>query len=93
MNTKIISVGGSVLVLLAVLLVGNMVVNTTPSGVAKTNYEYKIVVLTTDGCRGLSFGVECIEDNINAGAQDGWELFEFSDSFAGDVVGIFRKQQ
>jgi len=53
MNTKIISVGGAVLVLLAVLLVGNMVVNTTPSGVAKTNYEYKIIPYETFECREL----------------------------------------
>jgi hypothetical protein len=77
MNTKIISVGAGVLVILAVLLVGNMVVNTTPAGVANTNYEYKVVEIGEEcaDARGLAF-YECQADILNQNANAGWEYVE-----------------
>ena len=99
MNTKLISVGGAVLALLAVLLVGNMVVNTTPTGVAKTSYEYKVVNLVTNECTELIYSTKhdeanvCIENIINALALAGWEYDSNLDALPGYFPGLFKKSK
>jgi hypothetical protein len=88
MNTKLISVGGAVLALLAVLLVGNMVVNTTPAGVAKTSYEYKVVDIGCEERDTYSTVMPCA-DKINEVSAEGYELYLMAPQ--NYHVGIFRK--
>lgn len=81
MNTAIATKAGiGILALLLILLLGNMVVNSTPSSKAKGEYEYQSVMVSGlyNGCDGYK-DMQCVDTKINDIASEGWKLVGFTD--------------
>lgn len=75
MNTAIATKAGiGILALLLIVLLGNMVVNSTPSSSAKGDYEYKAVSVSEIRGDCDSRVSQCFDTNLTQVASEGWQL-------------------
>ncbi len=94
LNNKFITAGIVVVVVLAIIYIGNKVMTTTPQSGALGQVQYKIVpawdaadVLAQSP--NIDFN-QAVENQLNKYSKDGWELIEMT-SVAGGTVLVLKK--
>ena len=92
-NNKLITAGIVVVVVLAIIYIGNKVMTTTPQSGALGQIQYKIVpaweVADAQEQRNIGFN-QMIENQLNKYGKDGWELIEITDAGGGPSL-ILKK--